>query len=99
MQLNLYNPKEYWSHHRLLPQEYPIGTYNFTIYNFGPAARVAITCLDTLMNPHMQTFVVYTGRNLLCACRLRKECYIAVTGKEKDTLIKMKNGDESRLNL
>jgi hypothetical protein len=90
---------EYWSRHKLLPQEYPTGTYNFTIYNFGPAARVAIACIDTLMDPHMQTFVVYPGRNLLCACRLRKECYITVTGIEEDTLIRMKNGNETRLNL
>jgi hypothetical protein len=99
MQLELYNPKEYWSRHKLIPQEYPIGTYNFTIYNFGPAARVAIACIDTLRDPHMQTFVVYPGRNLLCACRLRKECYITVTGVEEDTLMRMKNGNDSRLNL
>jgi hypothetical protein len=98
MQLELYNPKEYWSRHKLIPQEYPIESYNFTIYNFGPAARVAIACIDTLMDPHLQTFVVYPGRNLLCACRL-KNCYITVTGIEEDTLIRMKNGNESRLNL
>jgi hypothetical protein len=51
------------------------------------------------MDPHMQTFVVYPGRNLLCACGLRKECYITVTEIEEDTLIRMKNGNESRLNL
>jgi hypothetical protein len=46
----------------------------------------------------MQTFVVYPGRNLLCPCRL-KNCYITVTSIEEDTLIRMKNGSESRLNL
>ncbi len=98
MQLELYNPKEYWSRHKLIPQEHPIESCNFTTYNFGPAARVAIACVETLMDPHMQTFVVYPGRNLLCACRL-KNCYITVTSIEEDTLIRIKNGNESRLNL
>ncbi len=97
MQLELYNPKEYWSRHKLVPREHPIESCNFTIYNFGPAARVAVACIDTLMDPHMQTFVVYPGRNLLCACRLRN-CYITVTSIEEDTLIRMKNGNESRMN-
>ncbi len=77
MQLEIYNPSEYmyWNKHKLKPQEHPIESCNFTIYNFGPAARVAIACVDSFTDPHMQTFVVYPGRNLLCPCRL-KNCYI-----------------------
>jgi hypothetical protein len=97
MQLDLYNPREYWSH-KLLPQEYPVGTYNFTVYNFGPAARVGITCLDTLSGEYIQTFVVYPGRNLICACRLQKECYITIHCVEEDSLIQMENGTFTRLN-
>jgi hypothetical protein len=100
MQLEIYNPREYmyWNKHKLKPQEHPIESCNFTIYNFGPAARVAIACVDSFTDPHMQTFVVYPGRNLLCPCRL-KNCYITVTSIEEDTLIRMKNGNESRMNL
>jgi hypothetical protein len=97
MQLDLYNPRGYYSH-KLLPQEYPVGTYNFTVYNFGPAARVGITCLDTLSGEYMQTFVVYPGRNLICACRLQKECYITIHCVEEDSLIQMENGTFTKLN-
>ncbi len=88
----------YWNKHKLKPKEHPIESCNFTIYNFGPAARIAIACVDSFTDPHMQTFVVYPGRNLLCPCRL-KNCYITVTSIEEDTLIRMKNGNESRMNL
>ncbi len=53
---------------------------------------------DRQRDPHMQTFVVYPGRNLLCPCRL-KGCYITVTSIERDTLIRMENGKEHRMNL
>jgi hypothetical protein len=100
MQLEIYNPRDYmyWNKHRLKPEEHPIESCNFTIYNFGPAARVAIACVDAFTDPHMQTFVVYPGRNLLCPCRL-KGCYITVTSIERDTLIRMENGKEHRMNL
>jgi hypothetical protein len=61
--------------------------------------QLRIGCDDIMGEDYLKTFTVYTGRNLLCTCKIQNICRISIRTSEKDVLLRVENGNNESNNM